>query len=841
MALSSEELKKINEQLLKQASIQKKLNEEAGAYDTLMKELKNLHKDIAQAKSQELKQAEIAKRAAKAYNDALTSTVVLTKAQFKELRKIKDLEEAKLGILKEQVNTIQESTVMLTKQLKEATNLRNVFGGIKKDFTAITSTVSKGYSKFKAWSGTFEIDKSIRMSATQMGILGKQTDSFRDSLDKAGQQTASFGVGIGELAKMQADYSEELGRTVMLGQSGLEAMAQMAKSTGLGAEGAAKMAADMENQGYSAERTAEFMNQTLTDSTKLGLNASKVIKNMQSNMKMLNKYNFKGGAKGFAKMAETVTKLGVSMNVVEGMSEKLFDIEGAVDMSAQLQVMGGAWAKLADPFKLMYMARNDMEGLTAELGKAAEASVHFSKETGAFEISSMEMHKLRKVAEQTGVAYEDLATAGKNAAKFTKIKKQMNFGVDKETKEFLESTAKMDKNGNATIEVKGETKLLKTLSTADTDWLKAGIAEKASLKDRAEASQTFDEKLTNIVMQLKQYLLPFVKALDTGLRPIVQKLTDTMSNPKLLEGIKSAAEIAGKVIGTIGKFIANNPATAIVGALASFGLMQAAKWYLNGKALGMGFNSVASAGGGGGGIGGGIGGLGGMLKGGSKLVGGKGTMLGRGMRNMAAGASKGMGGMGAMGGIGIGGMALGGLTEATTDPGSTMNILGNAAADAMTGAALGSFLGPIGTAIGGVIGGVYGGVSAYNSASPEHDAMFGSPIHDGAIGKGHGSDFSKNRGLIQGGKITPIDNKDDLIAMKPNGPVEKTLSNVNSGGSMKIEFGEIRFRFDELKITSPGSPGIAIDMLKDPMFIRNITRMIHSETEKVINGGTNKG
>jgi len=57
------------------------------------------------------------------------------------------------------------------------------------------------------------MDKAIRMAATQMGLLTKRTDSFRDSLDYAGQQTASFGVGIGELAKMQGDYSDELGRT----------------------------------------------------------------------------------------------------------------------------------------------------------------------------------------------------------------------------------------------------------------------------------------------------------------------------------------------------------------------------------------------------------------------------------------------------------------------------------------------------------------------------------------------------------------------------------------------------------------------------------------------------
>jgi len=88
----------------------------------------------------------------------------------------------------------------------------------------------------------------------------------------------------------------------MLGQKGLEGMAAMSKATGLGAEGTAKMAADMEQQGISAERTADFVEQTMNDSSKLGINASKVIKNIQANMKMLNKYNFKGGVKGLAKM-----------------------------------------------------------------------------------------------------------------------------------------------------------------------------------------------------------------------------------------------------------------------------------------------------------------------------------------------------------------------------------------------------------------------------------------------------------------------------------------------------------------------------------------------------------
>ena len=40
----------------------------------------------------------------------------------------------------------------------------------------------------------------------------------------------------------------------------------------------------------------------MNDASSMGLNASKVIKNIQNNIKLLNRYNFKGGVKGLAKM-----------------------------------------------------------------------------------------------------------------------------------------------------------------------------------------------------------------------------------------------------------------------------------------------------------------------------------------------------------------------------------------------------------------------------------------------------------------------------------------------------------------------------------------------------------
>jgi hypothetical protein len=102
------------------------------------------------------------------------------------------------------------------------------------------------------------------------------------------------------------------------------------------------------------------------------------------------------------------------------------------------------------------------------------------------------------------------------------------------------------------------------------------------------------------------------------------------------------------------------------------------------------------------------------------------------------------------------------------------------------------------------------------------------------VGAGLGSMFSEGRGVIQGGKITPIDNKDDLLAMKPGGAIDKAVS--SGGSSMTINFGEIKIN-GEVKVSVPGNDGFSIDLAKDPKFQREITRLVHNETSKVINGG----
>ena len=846
-------LKEANRLLKEEAEIRQKISSSVEGYLQGLKDLKQIQETI---KSNQEKQKEIQAK-----------ILELEKDKTLEGRKALRLEKAKLGVLEDETKEYERQGAVLADNLKNV-NKGNLLaakaaGGLVKTFAKLPD-LADGLRQRIQNLGIVDMDKAMKKSALSMGVLSKQFDGFYNTVEKTAQYTNELGIGVEELAKMQADYSEELGRNVMLGESGLKSIAKIAAATNLGAEGATKLAADFDNMGLSAERTAEYTEQIMNDSHKLGLNASKVVKNLSQNMKMLNKYNFKNGVKGLMKMAETSAKLGVDMNMVSGMADKLFDIEGAVDMSAQLQVMGGEWAKLADPFKLMYMARNDMEGLMEAVGGAAAASAKFNSKTKEFEISAMEMHRLRKIAEQTGVSYEELAQAGKNAAKFSKIKTQIGFNLGsgkdgKAMQEFIANTAKFNEQGKAVIELNGEPKLVSQLTSADRTALKAQIEEKKNLEERAKSAQNFDDQIKILINQLKTAALPLVKSLNEELIPRFKKLMKTLVEDGWLDNIKSIAKDFGSIIGKVAGWFVDNPKLTLgligFGKAASF-LIDKWQWFHNGKMLAQGF--LSGTGGGGSFLGGlmdMVPGMGG--KGGGKFSAGRQTIGKYGSAAAARSARGGgvfsklgkMGGkvggkFGPMGGMGLGllGGALGMGADAwrgsLDDPdsfGGKMLGIGGSAAE---WAGMGSMFGPWGTLIGGVLGAGKGIYDEYFSdEAKKRDEMKKWGLHDGLIG---GSDFNKGRGVIQGGKITPIDNKDDLIAMKKDGPIHKTMTQ-GTDSKLKVEFGEIRFKFDELKITAPGTPGTAIELTKDPQFIRTITRMIHSETEKVIQGGMNKG
>lgn len=771
------------------------------------------------------------------------------------------LEEAKLKLLEKEKEEIEVTgkilkTAIVNANTKSKSFLKSI-SSIVKGFKGLENVVKSSYSNIKDL-GLFDMEKAIKKSALSIGVLSKEYGSYRSSIIGAAKQTQMIGVGIEDLTKFQTAFSEELGRSVLLSDKSLTSMGEMVAATGMAAEEAAKLAAQMDIQGLSAERTAKFVEQTMNDSSRMGINSSKVVKNITNNIKMLNKYNFKNGIKGLEKMAMTTTKLGVDMEFASGFADKLFDVEGAVDMSAQLQVMGGAWSQMADPFHLMYMARNDMAGLTEEIGRAAEMSVSFNKRTGQFDVAAKEMHKLRIIAEQTGIAYEDLVTAGKNAKKFSMIKTQFNFSVGggedgKMLKEYLTNKSFINEKGEATIYVDGKEKLLKALNQTDINRLKAQSKEEATLRERAEKARTFDDALSNLVASLKLTLLPIVVELNKpgGVITKIDKFVKSLfEKGGFGETIEKFAKSVGEIVGGIANFVAENPkltaaflgfnaiAPLAMGAISAIGsMLSPVFWFMKGQALGAGFNSVT----------GGAGGVGSLMN----NIGGKGF----GLRNAGAMGRMGLspmgkfgtnfsGALGSAGAISAGVLSglIGGAFEyseqkekgKSTTESIGRGLLkglgagGGAYGGAAAGAALGAFGGPLapvtvplGALIGSLAGGYIGGELTDLDNYGVKDGIFESKTSNGYM--------KSRRAVLQNGKITPIDNKDDLIAYKPNGVIDKAIQPNQTTTTVKHEFEELRIN-GELRLTSPGmSNAQGVDLLKNPQFVSELTKKINVE------------
>ena len=820
--MSAAQIKAATTALIEQARIQREIGGSFEGYVKKLKEAQRLNKTINETKELERKlEAKIVElQNQSGVNN--TQAIIDAKNKLIILEKQKKVLESERDIIVNASKEISKAKVLMSKGAAE----------IAKGLGKLPGLVSSSFGKLKGM-GLFEMDKAIKTSGLQMGILSKQSKGYQENIRDAAASTNELGIDVIELAKIQASYSEELGRTVILGQRGSMAMAEMASATVLGAEGAAKMAAEMDSQGLSASDTSKFVEKTMNNASKMGLNASKVVKNVQNNIKLLNKYNFKGGVDGLAKMSALASKLGTDMNFASSMADKLWDVEGAVDMSAQLQVMGGAWADMADPFQLMYKAANDLPGLMNDIAKAASQGATFDEE-GNIKLATVEMRRLKVIAQATGEDYDKLVTAGKNLVKLNKLKSQIGVGVDPELQEYMANTAQLGKNGTATIEVDGSTKLLSTLSSADKAVLREQMLEKATLAERAKSAQTFDDSLNNLINMFKTYMLPIVDGINDTLKPLV---SDIFANKEFKAELKSFgkslgefARFASSVIKTVAEWaVALGPKGTLAVYLGAKGLMSAASWILNGRMLAMGFNSSAG---------------GGLLGGG-------------GVKNLKSASkigkfSRGMGGAGA-GLLAAGFSGYNEWTENSEKGMSTGRNIGNTATraagaggGAWGGAALGATIGTmvfpgVGTAIGGLIGGIAGGMAGDKIGDYAGDLAFGEKANDGVFPK-LGADFSKKRALMQNGKIHPIDNKDDLMAMKPGGVVDKTISNnAATSGSMKIEFAPIKIEFGKLELSSPGAPGQSIELLRNPEFISAITRTIHTETARQINGGKNKG
>ena len=743
---------------------------------------------------------------------------------------------------KKKIATLNQERQILVDETDELNRQVTVHNEIINDYKKQITLLKYSLSSWKAignvisneiggalkngWKSLMDQDKAVRTTQLSMGVLSNQSLSFSQNMYKTAIQTTALGVNAKELVKYQQDYSEQIGRTVILSQDGLTAMAEMAKGTMLGADGAAQMTSGMDGFGLSVTSARDIVQETVDSAHKMGVNSEATTKVLVNNLKTAQKYNFKGGVKGVADMTIQGQKFKISMEAVAGFADKLFTPEGAIDAAAQLQVLGGAWSQIADPFQLMYQARNDMEGLQKSMIEATAGAAQFNKETGEFKISGLELHRLRQAAEVTGQDFGSLAEQARELAKVKEINTKIDFSVPEIYKDFISSNSVFNKKTKVwEINMGGDAPVLvSSLTKANDKQLSNLILEKETLAERAKQSQTFDETWNNLKDMFKATLLPALDGFSTAMKTV-------LGDPAVVKGLTDFAVSIGKLAGVVGEFIAKNPWSAAI----TYGIFKTSQWVLNGIALGVGFNTVA----GGTGKGSIISAIGNLFgKGGPSQFGSNVFQRSGSMYNKSTGAymgdgiksgigQKGIGSMGTglttAGMLGIGGLVATGIgiglekwgEDRKTPGGQMARVGGKALTWGGTGLAIGSMFGPLGAAVGGGVGALAGAGAGMYEESQMQDYV-----------------------MRPGQKAQPFSSNDTLIGFKPGGPIEKqsSLAGSSSPQSMQITFAPLKIEFGNITLQS-GNSTSKIDLANDPILARELSSVIQQELRKAIGGG----
>ena len=434
---------------------------------------------------------------------------------------------------------------LIAEQQEQITNEKNlntqIENGIKSRQRQINLVKDLGGLIKQGWQYLQEQDKTIKNTILSLGMSGAKADLMRKSFEQSAKFVTRLGGSLADIQSIQQGYADETGRARAMTASMVEDITLIGKGTGLGIEQATKLGAQFEFIGLDAKRSMTYVQGIVDTSERMGINTTKVLKNVSDNFKKLNTYSFTAGVKGMAKMAEDAEKFQVSMQDALSAADAAKGLEKAIDLAANLQVMGGEFAK-TDPFEWMYLARNEPEKLTQKISEMTRGLVTFKKNSeGVFEkfISPADRQRLESVAKSLGISNEEMIKITQRRADLDKMNQQLaGTGLSGREKELVQGAAIFNaKSGKFQVELAGSMKDIGTLTTTQAE---SFAAEQKTLAERAKEAMTFDQTLKSIIEMLKASLLPILNGINIMLKPVA-KLADVIEKSGI--GMAGAAAI----------------------------------------------------------------------------------------------------------------------------------------------------------------------------------------------------------------------------------------------------------------------------------------------------------
>lgn len=438
-----------------------------------------------------------------------------------ELAKGPNVDPIKLQTLSNEMKVLTDRSNAVCKGIRDihngADNLKNVTGlrGFARDAENTVRPLNDIVKGLKDMYGVLrdfnepwaQASKAASQYAKSVGLAKKGMDALRKStIDNMVKNHIgiNYNVSTDELLKLQENYTKAVGRNVRLSNADQENMAAMKAIIGEGKT--TEFASQFENFGLSMSSTAEHMGKMFADASKAGISFEKYSDNVKQNISIAQNYTFKDGLKGLESMAKKATAIKMDMQMIANFAEKVSTVEGAIDVGAKLQVLGGPFAQAADPLGMLNEGLNDIEGLQDRVTRMVGQMGSFDKSNGEVKVSSFNKRRIRAAAEAMGMDYGKLMESVNANARRGEVEKQLSASasaskLDDNMKELIKNNAEF-KNGKAGVSINGEWKSIDELGNGDYEALVAETQDQAAdVKDIAKNLRSLVDKRQGVIKQ----------------------------------------------------------------------------------------------------------------------------------------------------------------------------------------------------------------------------------------------------------------------------------------------------------------------------------------------------
>lgn len=463
---------------------------------------------------------------------------------------------------------------------------------MSKGLSAMGNKLTESFKLDSLISQALDYDKTIKDAQQKTSINFSENTTGMAALTS---ETARFGMSVGETTDLMGQLSTDLRTTnfEVLAEAA-ENMAAMGKSTGLNSAELSKLSKEYLKFGGTIKQMEEDAAATMNDARAYGVSGNEVMQEMSKNMSKMRTMGFTGGEASLRKMVLESKRLGMNIDEVFDTAKRARNIEGAMEMAAELQLAGGSFAAI-DPMQLLSAARKGPDEMKKILGEMGKDIGHFDEETGKYTFDPVDIDRLQMVSDATSLEMDTLTNMiGQSAEDTKKIDMLGGLGasvddLDDKQKAYLMQMTKIGEGGKLEFmgEMEGIDEFGDISSTSIDEAIKAEEDKKKTIEEQAKQNQGLTDAVSALKASVMNTLVPFFQ-------PVIEILTG------FIQAINSSGPVLKGIFGIL-------LATLAV-------LFGPAKAYLNGIAQGRGFaigqqgggflkgiKSVFKSGGGGGG------------------------------------------------------------------------------------------------------------------------------------------------------------------------------------------------------------------------------------------------